>query len=168
MSFDTAIARVLGIEGGLVDNPNDPGGLTQWGISQRAYPHLDIRALTRDQAVEIYRTDFWIAVHADTLPPVLAYQALDFAVNSGVSTAIRKLQHAAGVADDGHWGPVSQAAVLECNRAVLTLLFLAERQEFMTGLKNWQDAGRGWARRIATDMRYAAQDLGNPTLPPIG
>ncbi|WP_425526518.1 glycosyl hydrolase 108 family protein [Xanthomonas oryzae] len=50
---------MLSHEGGYVNDPRDPGGETQWGISKRAYPELNIRALTRDQAIEIYRRDYW-------------------------------------------------------------------------------------------------------------
>ncbi len=159
MSFEIAISRVLGNEGGYVNDPADPGGETQWGISKRAYPQLDIRSLTREQAVEIYRHDFWLRVHADEMPEPLQFQALDFAVNSGIETAVRKLQLAAGVADDGHWGPVTRAAVSAANPLVITLDFIAARLDFMRRLSNWPHAGSGWAGRIAQDIRYAAQDL---------
>ena len=98
MNFNEAIERVLSHEGGYVNNPADPGGETQWGISKRSYPNVDIKALTRSQAVEIYRRDFWGAVNADDMPDGVAYQTLDFAVNSGVGTAIRYMQRALGVA----------------------------------------------------------------------
>lgn len=159
MDFNFAIERVLKVEGGYVNDPEDPGGETQWGISKRSYPNVDIKALTRDGAKAIYLSDFWLRVHADTMPDVLAFQALDFAVNSGIETAVRKLQAAAGVADDGHWGPITQAAVKSQSQAVLALVFMSLRLDYMRALSNWQSAGRGWAGRIATDMRYAAQDL---------
>ena len=159
MSFDLFINRVLGTEGGYVNNPADPGGETNWGISKRAYPDVDIANLTREAAIEIYRRDFWDAVHADEMPDAIAFQALDFAVNSGIQTAVRKLQAALGVADDGHWGPVTLAALRAANVAVLALLLLAGRLEYMTSLSNWPNAGKGWARRISTDMRFATQDL---------
>lgn len=159
MTFEKVIPRVLSIEGGYVNDPKDPGGETKFGISKRSYPNVDIKALTRDEAIEIYRHDFWLRVHADVLHDVLAYQALDFAINSGIETAVRKIQAAAGVADDGYWGPVTEAAVLGANQAVLGFRFLALRLDFMRSLSNWPQAGRGWAGRIATDMRYAAEDL---------
>lgn len=159
MDFNFAIERVLKVEGGYVNDPKDPGGETQWGISKRSYPNVDIKALTRDGAKAIYLSDFWLRVHADAMPDVISYQALDFAVNSGIETAVRKLQAAAGVADDGHWGPITQAAVKAQPQAVIALNFISLRLDYMRSLNNWQSAGRGWAGRIATDMRYAAQDL---------
>ena len=158
MNFSEAIERVLDHEGGLVDNKADPGGLTQWGISQRSYPDIDIRRLTRAGAIYIYQTDFWNRVHADELFDGVAYQSLDFAINSGIETAVRYLQRALGVADDGHWGPMTAAAAKAMSESDQIMRLNAERLDFMTRLKNWPDASRGWSRRIALNLRYGAQD----------
>lgn len=158
MNFDTACARVLGHEGRYVNNPADPGGETNWGISKRSYPTLDIRNLTRTQAMDIYRRDFWNPIKADRLHDGVAYQLFDFAVNSGIGTSIRYYQRALEVADDGHWGPVSQAASESMSETDQIMRVLAERLDFMTRLSNWQDASRGWSRRIAANLRYGAQD----------
>lgn len=159
MNFDIAINRVLSHEGGYVNDPHDPGGETKFGISKRSYPDLDIRNLTRDQAKAVYLRDFWVRVHADDLPDGVAFAALDFAVNSGIETAIRYLQRALGVADDGHWGPVTRAAADAMGEAKLLFLYLAERLDFMRRSSKWAHFGSGWAGRIAQDMRYAAQDI---------
>ena len=159
MNFEQAIERVLSSEGGYSNDPKDPGGETQWGISKRSYPDVDIKNLTREQAKEIYKRDFWDVVVGASLHEDIAFQVLDFAVNSGGSVAIQYLQRAAGVADDGHLGPVSIAAINNQPMGPLILIYLAMRLEFMTKLKNWPDAGKGWARRIADNMLYAAKDL---------
>lgn len=159
MNFETAIARVLSSEGGYSNNIKDPGGETNWGISKRSYPDVDIKNLTRAEACEIYERDFWEPVAGNDLPFAVAFEVLDFAVNSGGSVALQYLQRAVGVADDGHIGPVTIAAVKAAPLAPLLLAYLSLRLDFMTRLKNWQDAGRGWARRIAENMRYAAEDL---------
>lgn len=157
-AFDVAINRLLGNEGGYVNDPNDPGGETNWGISKRSYPSIDIADLTRDQAIAIYKRDFWNAIHGDDLPPGVSFQALDFAVNSGIETAIRALQRAAGVADDGNVGPVTMAAFKSMGASDLVMRLLAERLYFMTGLSGWVNFGKGWARRIANDLRFGAID----------
>ena len=162
MDFHVAVNRVLKGEGGYTDGKGDPGGETKFVISKRSYPHLDIKNLTRDEAIDIYRRDFWDRVHAETMHEDLAYQALDFAVNSGIETAVRKLQSAANVADDGYWGPITQKAVYAMPVAVLLLRFLAKRLEYNTRLSNWHIAGKGWARRAAQNMMYAAEDLLDP------
>lgn len=157
--FDTLIERVLKHEGGYVNDPDDPGGETQWGISKRSYPNVDIRALTRDGAKEIYRVDFWQRVHGDEMPAAVAYQALDFAVNSGIETAIRKLQLAAGAADDGHWGPVTRAAIAAAPLAPLLLRYFAERMDFQRRLSTYSKFGAGWTGRNAANLRFAAEDI---------
>jgi lysozyme family protein len=158
MTFDAAFDRLIWHEGGYANDPDDPGGETNWGISKRAYPNLVIKALTREQAREIYQRDFWNRIHADALYDAVAFQLFDFAVNSGTETAVRYLQRAVGVADDGHWGPVSQAAAVSMSESDQVMWLCAERLDFMTRLKNWPHAGKGWARRIAENLRYGAKD----------
>ena len=158
MDFDIAFIRLMEHEGGIVNDPNDPGGLTKYGISQRSYPHLDIAALTLEDCKAIYKRDFWTRINADRLPDGVAFQSFDFAVNSGIETAVRYLQRALGVADDGHWGPVSQAVADGTSETDMILCLNAERLMFMTKLKNWPHAGRAWARRIAQNLRYGADD----------
>lgn len=168
MTFDDAIDRVLGHEAGHVNDPADPGGETNWGIT---WPVLyeaigrglvpagtTIRSLTREAAKAVYHGLFWLPLAADALPDGVAYQLLDFAVNSGIGTAVRRLQRAVGVADDGRWGPASQRALETKSESDLILLVNAERLELMTRLKNWPAHGRGWARRIARNLRYGADD----------
>ena len=159
MTFEDAVDRVLGHEGGYVNNPADPGGETNWGISKRAYPTVDIARLTRTEAVAIYRRDFWDRVGGNDLEGALAFQVFDFAVNSGVETAVRYLQRALGVADDGHWGPVSAKAAAAAGLAVVLLHFNADRLDYMTRLSNWPNASRGWARRIAANLHIGAGEL---------
>jgi len=158
ITFDIAFDRLLGNEGGYVNDPNDPGGETNWGISKRSYPQLDIRNLSRDDAKVIYKRDFWQRISADALPGSVAFQLFDFAVNSGIETAVRAFQRSLGVADDGHWGPISETAADKTSETDMIFGVLAERLEFMTKLSNWPNAGKGWARRIAANLRYAKQD----------
>ena len=158
MNFDLAFDRLMGIEAGYVNNPNDPGGETKWGISKRSYPNEDIPNLTRDRAKVIFKRDFWDRVNADKLPAGVAYQLSDFAYNSGPETATRYFQRALGVADDGHWGPASQAAADAASETDMIMGINAERLEFMTKLVNWPNASRGWARRITQNLRYGEQD----------
>jgi len=156
ITFDEAFDRLLGHEGRYSNNPADPGGETNWGISKRSYPHLDIKNLTRNQAAVIYYKDFWEPLIEAR--PAVKYQAFDFAVNSGIQTAIRKLQAVVNVADDGHWGPRSQASLAAAELNDVLMRYAASRLRFMTSLSNWSDAGKGWAIRIAGQLEYAAKD----------
>jgi len=157
-AFDTFIARVLTHEGGYVNDPRDPGGETKFGIAKRSYPAVDIKGLTREAAIEIYRRDFWNRVQGDKLPRNFAFQALDAAVNHGIGNAVRWMQRAAGVADDGIVGPVTLAAVGRADPADLVLHFNAERLRFYAKLGAFDAFGRGWVRRVADNLAFAAED----------
>jgi len=158
-AFQTAIGRALGAEGGYVFNPADPGGETNFGISKREFPEVDIKGLTRDGAALLYRRNFWepvVALGIDNA--ALQNQLLDSAVNHGIGTTVRFLQRAVRVADDGHWGPHSQEAAATMQPADIHLRFMAERFEFWAKLKTFDIFGRGWTRRGAQALRYLADD----------
>lgn len=168
--FPDFIERVLGHEGRFTAHSGDPGNWTgnkvgvgelkgtNWGIAANSYPHLDIVRLTRDEAIAIYHRDYWDTVRGDELPPMLAFQALDVAVNHGPSRARKMLQQAAGVLADGVIGPITLAALRAADPNDLTFRFLAERLDFYTSLPTWGVFGKGWTRRVAGNLRYAAQD----------
>ena len=156
INFDVAFDRLISHEGGYVDDPDDPGGETNWGISKRSYPQLDIRNLTREDAKVIYKRDFWLKIRG--LPESVIFQLFDFAVNSGIGNAIRSVQRAINVADDGHWGPHSQSVAATLSESDLLMRLIAERLRFMVKLKNWKNHGGGWANRMAQNLYYAAED----------
>lgn len=159
MDFNTAFDRLMGNEGGYSNNPADPGGETNWGIAKRFHPNVDIKNLTRDAAKEIYRVEFWQAASMDEYAPSIAFQVFDAAVNHGIPNAVRMLQKAAGVADDGFIGPHTIAAVKAQPVEIILMMFVAVRIEFWTALSTWASFGKGWARRAAQDLRYAAADV---------
>jgi hypothetical protein len=157
MNFDIAFDRLISHEGGYVNHPNDPGGETKFGICKRSYPDVNIAGLTVEGAKAIYKRDFWDVLGED-IHPAIKFQVFDFAVNSGIQTAIRKLQSAIGVADDGHWGPASAAALQKINPADVIMLYVAERLDFWRKLSTWATFGSGWAGRAANDLRFATKD----------
>ena len=87
-NFDHCITAILTEEGGLVNHSRDPGGLTKFGISQRAYPNLDIASLTIDQAKAIYKRDYWDVINGHPFSKGLSLLLLDCAINQGPVTAI--------------------------------------------------------------------------------
>jgi len=115
--FRHAVEIVLRHEGGYVHDPADPGGATKYGISKRSYPDLNIAALTREQAIEIYRRDWWDRYGYDRIKSLdVAAKVFDLAVNMGPAAAHRLLQEALvflghQLAVDGILGPKTLAAV---------------------------------------------------------
>lgn len=155
MTFDEAFEILLGHEGGYVDHPNDPGGATKWGISKRSYPNEDIRNLTKDRAKTLYKRDFWDRVRADELPAAIRFDVFDGAVNSGPGRAVAWLQAAVGAKVDGALGPQTMAAVQAAEPLGVLARYNGHRLEFMASLKTWPSFGRGWARRIAGNLKQA-------------
>jgi len=152
MNLTQAMKRLLGNEGGFVDHPQDPGGATNYGITQRvARAHGyqgDMRNLPISMAIGIYESDYWNPIKADQLPDSLRFHVFDAAVNSGPSQAIKWLQQAAGVTQDGIIGPrtISAASMVSVAK------YSAIRLRFMTNLSTWPSFGKGWARRIADNL----------------
>lgn len=162
MTFDEAFDRLIAHEGGYVNHPADPGGETNWGITKRvAMEHGyqgSMRELTRQQAKDIYRQAYWYRAQADKYDSAIGFQVFDAAVNHGIGNAVRFLQRAVGVADDGQVGPRTLAAIAAMSVTDVLMRFNAERLEFYTKLSTWDTFGKGWARRVVGNLRYSAED----------
>lgn len=154
-AWDIAIARVLRAEGGYVNDARDAGGETRFGISHAAHPTLDIARLTIEQATAIYKRDFWDGPRIGTLPDRVAVAVFDAAVNSGVKTAIKWLQQALAVTDDGVIGEKTLSAARAVDPATVVMRFEGARLKALSSLKTWPAFGRGWARRIADNLMEA-------------
>lgn len=159
--FDQAVHFVLAerIEGGYVNDPRDPGGETKFGISKRSYPKVNIKTLTRDDAIAIYKRDYWDAAHCDELPPRVAVVMFDCAINQGPGIAARLLQNALGVAVDGVIGAQTLGAARDANPDDLVIQFIGwrlRRYAFTAGAATYM---RGWANRVLELQRFTLTGL---------
>jgi lysozyme family protein len=169
-SFDVAMARLLPHEGGYSSDAGDPGNWTggvvnsgrllgtKFGIAANTYPDLDIKNLTWEEAKAIYRRDFWDKIGGDRLKGAAAYAVLDAAINSGIRQAVKWLQRAVGAVQDGVIGPATRAKIDATDPMDIALRVTGFRLQFMTELATWPRYGKGWARRIAANLLYAAED----------
>jgi len=155
MNFDDAFQLLIGHEGGFVNHALDPGGMTKFGISNRAYPGEDIRGMTLERAKVLYQRDYWGPAGCDAMPDGVKFSLFDMAVNSGVKPAIRCLQKAAGVEDDGVLGPITLRAVASMSTSKFIARFNGHRLQLMSSLSTWPAFGRGWANRIAKNLMEA-------------
>lgn len=163
MNFDQAFEMLRGHEGGFTKRRDDPGNFTpsgelkgtKFGISARSYPGEDIENLTLERAKAIYLRDFWGPAGCDAVPDGIKFDLFDMAVNSGVGTAVKTLQKAAGAPPDGVLGPMTLQAINSLPAPRLIARFNGERLDFMTTLPTWVAFGKGWARRIAANLRQA-------------
>lgn len=168
--FYKSFERVIGHEGGYTDDPGDRGNWTsgkigegvlkgtKFGISAMSYPHLDIKNLTLDEAQTIYFNDFWVKNAIDQLPKAMQYQMFDASINHGFRNAAKMLQRAIDVADDGIIGKNTMKAIGEYDQLNLVLLFNNERLKFYTDIRTWSQYGKGWARRVANNLKLGSED----------
>ena len=160
--FDTIFERLMQHEGVYINHPSDPGGETMYGVTKRvavAHGYTGaMRNLPKALAKEITEKSYYKAIRGEELDRLIAWQLTDAAYNHGTRQAVKFLQRAVGVNDDGLIGEVTLAAVNAMDKNDVVLLFLAERLEFFTNLRIWQTFGKGWARRIAGNLRLAATD----------
>ena len=148
IAFEKAFELILELEGGYVNDSRDSGGETSYGISKRAYPNLDIKALTIKDAHSLYFRDYWTPIKGDSLPDAIAIVMFDCAVNQGVSKAIKLLQRALKLPDDGVIGPQTLTAANRADGKMLMVNFCAERACHYAGLDDFKIYGRGWMRRL--------------------
>jgi lysozyme family protein len=158
--FARALPRVLVHEGGYVNDPADPGGATNKGVTFRVYDAYrtrkgletrDVRQITSEEVSDIYRLQYWNEVHGDELPAGVDYVLFDGAVNSGCTQSIKWLQRALGtVTVDGQMGQATLAAVREHGSpAALVDAICDRRMAFLRALKTWPRFGKGWSSRVA-------------------
>ena len=154
-AFDQAVGYVLEDEGGYVNDPTDPGGETNFGISRTADPDLPIAHLTEDDAKNIYFRDYWMPAGCAEVPPPIAYALLDGAVNMGVRPAVRHLQYAVGAEVDGILGPVTKLATWEQPRDSVLERMLAKRCQGYAEMAQVHHYGAGWFARVVRVHRRA-------------
>lgn len=155
-NFDRCLEMVLKHEGGFVNHPEDPGGMTNLGVTRatwgaylgRSVSEDEMRRLTKDTVKPLYRDRYWRAVAGDFLPSGLDYAVFDFAVNSGVGRAARCLQRLVNQTQDGDIGPKTLAAVQREDPVVLLRELCSERMKFLRGLGTFRTFGRGWTQRV--------------------
>jgi lysozyme family protein len=159
--FTTSIAGyVLASEGGYVNHPRDPGKATNMGITIRTLAawrgtnvsNDDVRNLTRKEALEIYKAQYWVTVSGDNLPLGIDYLTFDYGVNSGPARAIKDLQRTVGVTADGVIGQITMAAIQDYVDATsveaLIEAYANRRWNFVQSLSTFRTFGNGWKRRI--------------------
>jgi lysozyme family protein len=123
--FERAISMVMRDEGGYVNDPDDPGGETKYGISARSYPGVDIQALTADGARAIYWAHWWLPFRFGALPMPFSAKSFDISINCGARKSIAMLQAAAGILGDGEIGPLTIATVERAHPDALWTRYVA-------------------------------------------
>ncbi len=153
--FEYAVDLVVDLEGldKVTRDPDDPGGTTKFGIAQKFHPDVDVENLTRDQAVAIYRKEYWDKCHCDDMSWPLALFVFDSAVNQSPDDAIHMMQDALDLTMDGVIGPKTTAAMKRA-AAWYADRFMAIRAIRYTCSRNFSKYGEGWLTRVFTVARH--------------
>lgn len=164
-NFPAAMKALLKHEGGFVNHPRDPGGMTNLGVTQRVWhswvghpvTEKEMRALTPTLVAPMYKKKYWDTVSADALPSGVDSAVFDFSVNSGPGRAAKILQSTLGVKIDGDIGPKTLAKVLTVDSSKLIADYNDARLAFLKSLSTWEDFGDGWGTRVAQVTAEATQ-----------
>ena len=167
-NWGNAFKMMLASEGGYVNHPSDPGGMTNLGVTKRVWEEWvgresnekEMRSLTPEMVEPLYKRKFWDACKCDDLPSGIDYLVFDFAVNAGVGRSAKILQTAVGTTPDGGIGPMTLAAVNSIPEAELIEKFSQAKENFYRSLNTFETFGKGWLNRVAAVKVKATSMLG--------
>ena len=156
-NFESCLKAVLHHEGGYVNHPSDPGGMTNLGVTKRVWEEWvehevneeAMRGLTPEIVAPMYKAKYWDKIKGDDLPTGVDYCVFDAAINSGTSRAAKWLQSVVGVEPDGGIGPKTLQAVGNMDATELVKKYNDNRLSFLKDLTTWPIFGKGWERRVA-------------------
>ena len=162
-NFEQCLALVLKHEGGFVNNPKDPGGMTNLGVTKKVWEayvghpvdESAMRALGPQDVAPLYKKQYWDKISGDSLPFGVDYATFDMAVNSGVSRAAKTLQQVLGVGADGKIGQATINACEAANAREVATGVCEARLAFLQSLPTYDTFGRGWANRVASVEKTA-------------
>jgi lysozyme family protein len=164
-NFDSALAAILHHEGGFVNHPSDPGGMTNLGCTKKVWEEWvghdvdekEMRGLTPDKVAPLYKAKYWDRIKGDELPTGVDYIVFDAAINSGPGRAAKWLQQAVGAVPDGAIGAGTLGKVAAMPADDIVEKYQQIRLEFLQSLPTWETFGRGWGRRVQEVQVTAAK-----------
>jgi lysozyme family protein len=164
-NWDACFAMVIKHEGGFVNHPQDPGGMTNLGVTRRNWEAYlgrdvgedDMRSLTPERVKPFYKALYWDKIKGDQLPSGVDYAAFDLAVNSGPVKAAKFLQEIVGVSVDGIIGPRSLDAINSCDAKEVAETICEMRMDFLKRLSTFETFGKGWSQRVADVSAKSAE-----------
>jgi lysozyme family protein len=167
-NFSKCLDMLLHHEGGFVNHPDDPGGMTNLGVTKAVYEkyikrnatEAEMRALTKIDVSPIYRSNYWDRGHCDDLPSGVDWSVFDWGVNSGMGRAAKALQRVVGVTADGAIGPMTIKATHDMKPQDVIVKMHSSRQSFYESLTTFKTFGRGWSRRNDETLEAALKMAG--------
>ena len=165
-NFQKSLELMLKSEGGFSNDPHDPGGMTNLGVTRRAWEAYvqrqvnedEMRGLTPEIVAPFYKARYWNPCKCDELPLGVDYAVFDFAVNAGVSRASKTMQSALGTAADGIVGPATIGVAVNADPDHFLEKFSAAKEQFYRGLPTFKHFGKGWLRRVS-EVKQKAEGM---------
>ena len=161
--FKECLDLVLKSEGGYVNNPKDPGGITNLGVTKAVWEEFvghpvseaDMKALTPEKVAPMYEQKYWRPCYGEVLPRGLSYLVFSMAVNAGPGRSVKLLQQSIGCVPDGVIGPSTRSLISASNIATLIAKFSETRREYYRALKVFPIFGKGWLARVDKEEAQA-------------
>ena len=158
-NFKESLRLLLKSEGGFVNHPKDPGGMTNCGVTCKTWAEYcnktvaqiseqEMRSLNHEKVSSLYKEMYWDVCKCDDLPSGVDYMVFDFGVNAGCGTAKKILQRAVGVAQDGVIGSDTLRKINNLTLQEIIILFSRAKEDYYRSCKNFDTFGKGWLNRI--------------------
>jgi lysozyme family protein len=168
-NFKECLDLVLKSEGGYINHPSDPGGRTNFGVTQRVWEEYTgheadekiMRGLTPEKVAPLYEQRYWRPCYGEILPKGLDFLCFSFGVNAGSGRAVKLLQQSLGLVSDGIIGPRVMQKLRESNIADVIKGFSESRREYYKSLKTFPIFGKGWIARTDREEQEALQMVKN-------
>ena len=167
--YQECLDKVLKSEGGFVNNPKDPGGMTNLGVTKAVWEEFvghpvseaDMRALTPEKVAPMYEQKYWRPCYGEVLPRGLDFVVFSMAVNAGTGRSVKLLQQSIGCVPDGVIGPTTRSLISASDTPTLISKFSECRREYYRSLKTFPIFGAGWLKRVDREEQEAMDMIKN-------
>ena len=167
--YQECLDKVLKSEGGFVNNPKDPGGMTNLGVTKAVWEEFvghpvseaDMRALTPEKVAPMYEQKYWRPCYGEVLPRGLDFIVFSMAVNAGTGRSVKLLQQSLGCVPDGVIGPATRSLISASDTPTLIAKFSECRREYYRSLKTFPIFGAGWLKRVDREEQEAMDMIKN-------
>ena len=168
-NFKECLALVLKFEGGFVNHPSDPGGMTNLGVTKRVWEEYTgheadektMRGLTPEKVAPLYEQRYWRPTYCEVLPRGLDLLVFSMGINGGPGRAVKLLQQSIGCVPDGVIGPRTMELIKSSNVAELIAKYSDARRSYYRSLKTFDVFGRGWLARVDREQAEAINMIKN-------
>jgi len=162
-NWDKSFSELIKSEGGFVNNPKDPGGATNWGVTKAVWEAWvkhpvtvdDMKKLTQEEVKPLYYEKYLKPVKGDELPIGVDFLVFSFGVNAGVGRAVKTLQTSLGTVADGAIGQNTMKKIQEADSKTLIENFSNAKISFYKSLSTFPTFGKGWLNRVEREKQEA-------------